>query len=68
MIVNRKGPCFKCKKRVVGCHSDCKEYLEWLKEFREYTETVRKEKQASYISAAHTIDSSYKNKKRKHVR
>ena len=24
-----KSPCFRCKGRVVGCHSDCQRYLGW---------------------------------------
>lgn len=23
------SPCFDCKKRVIGCHSGCKDYISW---------------------------------------
>lgn len=26
------NPCYDCDKRYVGCHGDCKEYKDWLKE------------------------------------
>lgn len=29
------APCKDCKKRAVGCHSICREYLEWQKKNEE---------------------------------
>lgn len=25
------GPCHNCSKRVLGCHSNCKDYIDWKK-------------------------------------
>lgn len=28
----KMSPCKGCKDRIVGCHSNCKKYIEWRKE------------------------------------
>lgn len=28
----RDNPCQDCNKRCVGCHGECKDYQDWLKE------------------------------------
>jgi len=30
--MKNKSPCYNCKKRVVGCHSNCSDYQEWKKQ------------------------------------
>lgn len=27
-----RNPCFNCKKRYVGCHSNCSSFIGWEKE------------------------------------
>lgn len=36
-----KNPCKDCKKREVGCHASCKDYLKWKKWNEEETEKKR---------------------------
>lgn len=40
----RKCSCKGCEKRYVGCHSECKEYIEWAAYKKEENEKARKEK------------------------
>jgi len=35
------APCLDCKKRKLGCHSDCNDYISWVKEKREVLEKKR---------------------------
>ena len=28
--INSTDPCYKCEKRVIGCHSTCEDYKVWL--------------------------------------
>ena len=30
--ISNKDPCYKCDKRVIGCHSTCEDYKLWLEE------------------------------------
>ncbi len=62
----KDGPCHDCKDRFLGCHSECKEYLEWVKEVRIYKDKIKSEKKAYYISVGHNIDMMYENRKKKH--
>ena len=39
-----KSPCKNCEDRVVGCHANCKSYIDWAKEHNEAKEKDRKEK------------------------
>lgn len=41
-----KAPCYQCEKREVGCHSTCKEYIEYSNERRKIYE---KNAQKPYI-------------------
>lgn len=66
MIADKKGVCFGCEKRHVGCHSECEEYKEWLEDWqkqREYIGTKRREvnERRSYIR-----DACEKERRRRH--
>lgn len=37
-----KNPCYKCEKRVPGCHSTCKFYVEWKKNYTQEAEKAKK--------------------------
>lgn len=28
------SPCFKCEKRVIGCHSSCEDYIQYREEIK----------------------------------
>lgn len=40
-----EGPCLKCEKRHVNCHSTCKEYMEFVVKWRAYKDLIHKERQ-----------------------
>ena len=45
----KKPPCYKdgkhCDKRTMGCHSSCKEYIEWERNRQQKLEDIRKQKE-----------------------
>ena len=51
-----KNPCRNCTKRVVGCHSTCKDYKDWKKEDQERKDIIykNKNKERFYRSTATT--------------
>lgn len=40
------GPCFKCTKRRMNCHSECEDYISFKKELDAHNEMIRKKKMA----------------------
>ena len=50
------NPCKDCTKRVVGCHSTCKDYKDWKEEQVKRRDTIfkNKRKEMYYRSAATT--------------
>ena len=47
---NSKCECHYCKKRYVGCHSHCKSYLQWKKEFLKQKKEEREKKTIDRLS------------------
>ena len=43
-----KNPCYKCEKRVVGCHGTCKEHKSFREEKDRQKEKIRAENIATY--------------------
>jgi len=43
------GPCFKCTKRRIGCHSECEDYILYRKGMDERSETIRQNKKLDQI-------------------
>lgn len=37
----RENPCFMCSNRHQGCHGDCQNYIEWLKEHKEENKKIK---------------------------
>ena len=35
-----KGPCKECTRRKVGCHSTCKDYADYIEDFKARKEYV----------------------------
>lgn len=59
-------PCYKCRKRKVGCHSRCRDYKEWKDERKEESDNIRKEKVIDSIIRAHISDAIERGKKHRH--
>ncbi len=38
-------PCYKCEKRVLGCHSTCENYKYFINENEKYKQLVREERE-----------------------
>ena len=59
-------PCYKCKKRKVGCHSKCTEYIEWKEKRKEENESIQKERSIDAIIRAHISETVEWEKKHRH--
>lgn len=59
------GPCQTCKKRHLGCHGTCKEYLEWKAYRDEVKQTIFDAKSKEYHSVKATKSMWNKIKKNK---
>ena len=44
-----KCPCKNCKKREVGCHSYCNNYIKWSKYNRSKKEKERQQKHYDWV-------------------
>lgn len=44
MIIQRKGVCYNCKDRVLGCHADCEKYKAEIEERKRMNQAVRKDR------------------------
>jgi len=42
------GPCRNCSKRVLGCHSNCKDYIDWKKNIDAVNEKRRSIERSKY--------------------
>ena len=51
-MMARLSPCLDCKKRYVGCHGKCADYLDYADERRTVSEARRKEQ--DYITYQRT--------------
>lgn len=45
----KNSPCYKCKKRSVGCHSTCKSYDSWKKELEDIKKKTETQRILDYI-------------------
>lgn len=50
-----KVPCKNCDRRTVGCHAECREYLEYQKE----NERIKKNRSNDAINRSATFRASY---------
>lgn len=55
-----KNKCYECKKRKIGCHSDCDEY----KQYKKVQELVNKKKIAENISTGYSVESRERMRKK----
>ena len=62
----RDAPCADCKKRYVGCHSDCEDYKAWKSKQMIVAENKRKAKAEQSMLDSYTAKSvrKYMRKKR----
>lgn len=56
--------CYKCTKRVVGCHSTCSEYIETRKKFEAERNIVYEKRNEERRYSAYESDRAFKAKKR----
>lgn len=63
----KKAPCFECKNRELGCHSNCEKYKEW----KVYQYNAKKKKNlqinprcATYFKERVTEYGVYRSKKK----
>ena len=55
-----KNPCYKCKDRNVGCHSNCEKYQKWKKKSNKARDNRKKNREyEAYLS-----DLKEKNRRR----
>lgn len=54
-----KAPCYKCEKRTITCHCNCKDYLEFVKNKRKQTKQL-----ANNISSCNDMIYYYRKEKR----
>jgi len=64
-MMSRVSPCLHCKKRKIGCHSTCAEYLEYSRERKMIQDERAKQNiYAQYQSAKSVkIEKQTKNKR-----
>lgn len=58
-----KGPCYECEDRVIGCHSNCKKYIQWAEERREVNAKIIREKNIDALITGHVVGTIRRNKK-----
>ena len=56
----RTSPCYDCKERVLGCHSKCAAYLDFLAVHEYEMEVIRKAKERSEYGKRYTNKSQRK--------
>lgn len=44
-----KGPCYDCKERHSGCHSNCDGYKEWLERYEVIKKKMRQQRDKEAI-------------------
>ena len=44
--------CYECKNRTLGCHGNCKDYIEQKAEYEQEQEEIRNRKSDSYCPTA----------------
>lgn len=57
-------PCMDCKKRYVGCHSKCEDYIKWGNEHKEKREERQNKAYVQHQADYMYIDSVRKYKKK----
>ena len=58
-----KCPCKDCNKRVLGCHSNCDEYISFAKHRKEELDLIRSENRIRYTSSSmYTTNKKLKKK------
>lgn len=55
-----KNECYECKKRKVGCHSDCTEY----KQYKKVQELANKKRIVENISTGYSVESRERMRKK----
>lgn len=58
-------PCINCKRRAVGCHSNCTDYISWSNDYAEKKMKIRKAKYNQELSENFLRQSGYEKKLKK---
>lgn len=59
-----QSPCFECKKRHVGCHSECEEYSEFTKNLAMYHSMIRTAVNSDASIKSYHVDKALRLKKK----
>lgn len=59
---NKKRVCYKCDSRYIGCHSECKEYLEEIKKEKQINEDIFKKKHIYYENDDYIVKKTFKQR------
>lgn len=59
------NPCYECKKRNIGCHSNCGEYSKWVEEIKEKHKRIFLRKEREEIASAYQIDKARRFSRKK---
>lgn len=60
----KTSPCKDCKKRHIGCHSECDDYIKFQIVHNIELNTIKKNKDKGRIALSYTIDTIRKQNKR----
>lgn len=62
-MIRPENPCI-CKppKRKAGCHAECEEYKEYIKQLNEFNAIVKTNKDIYYASEGMSITTTYRNR------
>lgn len=64
-----QSPCYKCDKRSISCHSECVDYLKFIKENESRREQEHKEKDIErYMGEKYARCELYRSRCRKNRR
>ena len=61
---NNSSPCKECKKRQVGCHSTCQDYIQWIDENHQKAKEEKLEKETTIYEKRHIPKCKYYNEKK----
>lgn len=56
------SPCMICLDRYVGCHSECKKYIEWNSNRLDRKKQMTNEKYKDYEIVSYEVNRSYNNR------
>ena len=52
----RAAPCKDCKKKYIGCHGKCLDYIDWQQEKSAINDRIRKQRMVVRVADSVKID------------